>query len=70
MKISSSSGEITPEILPFIDSLFKALENVGAKISITQEETQVLYRSYTFTVNFKLPSNKVMLSPDDKILII
>lgn len=66
LKINSSSGVITPEALSFIDSLFKALENVGAKILVTHEETQILYKSYIFTLNFKLPSNKVLLSPDDK----
>lgn len=66
LKINSSSGVIIPETLPFVDSLFKALEKVGAKIRITNEETQVLYKSYTFILNFKLPSNKVKLSPDDK----
>lgn len=66
LNINSSSGVIIPEALPFIDSLFKALEKVGARINITSEETQVLYKNYVFTLNFKLPSRKVMLSPDDK----
>lgn len=66
LKINSSSGIVIPETLPFIDCLFKALEKVGAKIRITNEETQVLYKSYIFIINFKLPSNKVKLSPDDK----
>lgn len=66
LRINSSSGVIIPETLPFIDSLFKALEKAGGKINITHDETQVLYKSYVFTLNFKLPSNKVMLSPDDK----
>ncbi|MBK3497433.1 hypothetical protein JFL43_22015 [Viridibacillus sp. YIM B01967] len=65
MKINSSSGVINPETLSFIDSLFKALESAGVKISITHEETQVLYKSYIFTLHFRLPSNKVILSPDD-----
>ncbi|MCH6265113.1 hypothetical protein [Neobacillus citreus] len=66
LKINSSSGTVIPETLPFIDCLFKSLEKVGAKISITNKETQVIYKSYTFILNFKLPSNKVKLSPDDK----
>jgi hypothetical protein len=66
LKINSSSGVITPEALSFIDSLFKALENVGAKILVAHEETQILYKSYIFTLNFKLPSNKVLLSLNDK----
>jgi len=66
MKINSSSGVITPEAHSFIDCLFKALENAGGKILVTHEETQILYKSYIFTLIFKLPSNKVLLSPDDK----
>ena len=66
MQINSSSGVIIPETLPFIDSLFKALEKADAKIKITHDETQILYKNYVFILNFRLPSNKVMLSPDDK----
>lgn len=66
LKINSSSGVIIPETLPFVDSLFKSLEKVGANIRITNEETQVLYKGYNFILNFKLPSNKVKLSPGDK----
>lgn len=66
LKIKSSSGVIIPEILPFIDSLFKALEKVGAKINITSDETQVLYRDYVFILIFRLPSKRVNLLPDDK----
>lgn len=66
LRIHSASGEITPEILPFIDSLFKALEKAGAKIVSKYDETEVLYKKYTFTLNFKLPCKKIMLSPDDK----
>ncbi|WP_060207224.1 hypothetical protein [Sporosarcina koreensis] len=66
LRIKSASGEIIPEILPFIDSLFKALEKVGAKIVATYDETQVMYKKYTFTLNFKLPCKKIMLSPEDK----
>lgn len=66
LRINSSSRTIIPETLPFIDALFKALEKVGAKIKVTTEETQVLYKNYVFILNFKLPSNKVNLSPDDK----
>lgn len=63
--IKSSSGVIIPETLPFIDSLFKALEKAGAKINITYDETQVLYKDYVFLLDFKLPSKKVVLSPND-----
>ncbi|GIO22306.1 hypothetical protein [Oceanobacillus sp. J11TS1] len=66
LRIHSASGEIIPEILPFIDSLFKALEKAGAKIVSKYDETEVLYKKYTFTLNFKLPCKKIMLSPDDK----
>lgn len=66
LKINSSSGTVIPETLPIIDGLFKALEKVGAKIRVTNEETQVLYKNYLFILNFKLPSYKVKLSPDDK----
>src|SRR5690606_38128033 len=66
LRINSASGETIPEILPFIDSLFKALEKAGAKIVSKYDETEVLYKKYTFTLNFKLPCKKIMLSPDDK----
>ncbi|WP_146553782.1 hypothetical protein [Rummeliibacillus sp. SL167] len=66
LRINSASGEVIPEILPFIDSLFKALEKAGAKIVSKYDETEVLYKKYTFTLNFKLPCKKIMLSPDDK----
>ncbi|AIF45103.1 hypothetical protein [Virgibacillus sp. SK37] len=66
LQINSSSGVIIPETLPFIDSLFKALEKADSKIKITYDETQVLYKNYVFSLKFRLPSNKVMLSPDDK----
>lgn len=66
LRINSASGEIIPEILPFIDSLFKALEKAGAKIVSKNDETEVLYKKYTFTLNFKLPCKKIMLSPGDK----
>lgn len=66
LKINSSSGVIIPETLPFIDSLFKAFEKVGAKINITSDYTQVLYKGYIFILNFRLPSNKITLSPEDK----
>ncbi|MDF2605829.1 MAG: hypothetical protein K0S34_19 [Bacillales bacterium] len=66
LKINKSSGIVIPETLPFIDCLFKSLEKIGAKVRITNEETQVLYKSYIFILNFKLPSNKVQLFPGDK----
>lgn len=66
LRINSASGEIIPEVLPFIDSLFKALEMAGAKIVSKYDETQVLYKKYTFSLNFKLPCKKITLSPDDK----
>lgn len=66
LHINTSSGVLIPETLPFIDSLFKALEKAGARINIMHDETKVLYKSYVFILNFKLPSKKVMLSPDDK----
>lgn len=66
LKINSSSGVFIPETLPFIDSLFKALDKANAKIVTTHDETRVLYKNYVFILNFRLPSNKVMLSPDDK----
>lgn len=66
LRINSASGEIIPEVLPFIDSLFKALEMAGAKIDSKYDEIQVLYKKYTFNLNFKLPCKKVTLSPDDR----
>lgn len=66
LKIKSSSGVVIPEIFPFIDSLFKALEKAGARINITDDENQVLYKNYTFILTFRLPSKRVNLSPDDK----
>ncbi|MDV2581689.1 hypothetical protein [Alkalibacillus haloalkaliphilus] len=66
LRINSSSGTIIPEALPFIDSLFKALNKVNANINILHDEMQVEYKGYTFLLNFKLPSNKVTLSPEDK----
>ncbi len=66
LRINSASGEIIPEILPFIDSLFKALENAGAKIVSKFDETEVMYKKYTITLNFKLPCKKIMLSSGDK----
>lgn len=66
LKINSASGEIIPEVLPFIDSLFKALEMAGAKIVSKYDETQVLYKKYTFSLKFRLPCKKVTLSPEDK----
>lgn len=66
LRINSASGEVIPEVLPFIDSLFKALEMAGAKIVSKYDETQVLYKKYTFSLNFKLPCKKITLSPDDK----
>lgn len=66
LRINSASGEIIPEVLPFIDGLFKALEMAGAKIVSKYDEIQVLYKKYTFSLNFKLPCKKITLSPDDK----
>jgi hypothetical protein len=66
LQINSSSGVIISETLPFVDSLFKALEKADAKIKITHDETQILYKNYVFILNFRLPSNKVMLSSTDK----
>ncbi|MFD1850770.1 hypothetical protein [Oceanobacillus bengalensis] len=66
LRIKSASGEIFPEVLPFIDSLFKALEKAGAKIICKFDETEVIFKKYTFTLNFKLPCKKVNLTPEDK----
>lgn len=66
LRIKSASGEIFPEVLPFIDSLFKALEKAGAKIICKFDETEVIFKTYTFTLNFKLPCKKINLSPEDK----
>ncbi|MFB5088338.1 hypothetical protein PGC35_14225 [Psychrobacillus sp. PGGUH221] len=66
LKINSSSGVIIPETLPFIDSLFKALEKVGAKINITTDDNQILFKGNIYILNFRLPSNKITLSPGDK----
>ena len=66
LRINSASGEIIPEVLPFIDSLFKALEMAGAKIVSKYDEIQVLYKKYTVSLNFRLPCKKVTLSPSDK----
>lgn len=66
LRIKSASGEIILEILPFIDSLLKALEKTGATIVSKFDETQVLYKKYTILLNFKIPCKKIMLSPDDK----
>src|SRR5699024_1051507 len=40
LRIKSASGKIFPEVLPFRDSLFKALEKVGAKIVPKYDETE------------------------------
>lgn len=66
LRINSASGEIIPEVLPFIDSLFKALEMAGAKIVSKYDEIQVLYKKYTVSLKFRLPCKKVTLSPEDK----
>src|SRR5699024_3434021 len=66
LRIKSASGEIFTEVLPFIDSLFKALEKAGAKIICKFDETEVIFKTYTFTLNFKLPCKKINLSPEDK----
>ncbi len=66
LRINSASGEIIPEVLPFIDSLFKALEMAGAKIVSKYDEVQVLYKKYTVSLKFRLPCKKVTLSPEDK----
>ncbi len=67
LRIKSASGEIFPEFLPFIDSLFKALEKAGAKIVTKYEETEIILKDkYTITLNFKLPCRKINLSPEDE----
>lgn len=67
LRIKSASGEIFPEVLPFIDSLFKALEKAGAKIVTKYEETEIILKDkYTITLNFKLPCRKINLSPKDE----
>ncbi|WP_340083770.1 hypothetical protein MHB50_11075 [Siminovitchia sp. FSL H7-0308] len=66
LRIKSASGEIFPEVLSFIDSLFKALEKAGAKIICKFDETEIIFKKYTFTINFKLPCRKINLSPEDK----
>lgn len=66
MRIKSASGEIFPEVLPFIDSLFKILEKAGAKIVPKYDETEIILKDkYTITLNFKLPCRKINLSPED-----
>ena len=67
MRFKSASGEIFPEVLPFIDSLFKALERADAKIVPKYEETEIILKDkYTITLNFKLPCRKINLSPEDE----
>ncbi|MBO1001296.1 hypothetical protein IPU62_01185 [Pseudogracilibacillus auburnensis] len=67
LRIKSASGEIFPGVLPFIDSLFKALEEAGAKIVPKYDETEVILKDkYTITLNFKLPCRKINLSPEDE----
>lgn len=67
LRIKSASGEIFPEVLPFIDSLFKALEKAGAKIVPKYDETEIILKDkYTITLNFKLPCRKVNLSPENE----
>ena len=67
LRIKSASGEIFPEVLPFIDSLFKSLEKAGAKIVPKYDETEVILKDkYTITLNFKLPCRKINLSPEDE----
>ena len=67
MRIKSASGEIFPEVLPFIDSLFKALEKADAKIVPKYDETEVILKDkYTITLNFKLPCRKINLSTEDE----
>ncbi|REB11009.1 hypothetical protein DVB69_01330 [Sporosarcina sp. BI001-red] len=65
LHISSKSDVIFPEVLTFIDSLFKALEKVGAVIKVTSKEIQVLYKNYELLIAFKIPTNKIMLTIDD-----
>lgn len=67
LRIKSASGEIIPQVLPFIDSLFKVLEKAGVKIMCKFDETEVIYNDkYTFTLNFKLPCKRINLSPGDE----
>lgn len=67
LRIKSASGKIFPEVLPFIDSLFKALEKAGAKIVPKYDETEIILKDkYTITLNFKLPCRKVNLSPENE----
>lgn len=67
LRIKSASGEIFPEVLPFIDSLFKALEKADAKIVPNYDETEVILKDkYTITLNFKLPCRKINLSTEDE----
>lgn len=67
LRIKSASGEIFPEVLPFVDSLFKALEKTGARIVPKYDETEVILKDkYTVTLNFKLPCRKINLSPEDE----
>lgn len=67
LRIKSASGEIFLEVLPFIDSLFKALEKAGAKIVPKYDETEIILKDkYTITLNFKLPCRKINLSPEDE----
>ncbi|WP_276645523.1 hypothetical protein [Globicatella sulfidifaciens] len=67
LRIKSASGEIFPEVLPFIDSLFKALEKADAKIVPKYDETEVILKDkYTITLNFKLPCRKINLSTEDE----
>ncbi|WP_227994999.1 hypothetical protein [Oceanobacillus sp. CFH 90083] len=67
LRIKSASGEIFPEVLPFVDSLFKAFEKAGAKIVPKYDETEVILKNkYIITLNFKLPCRRINLSPEDE----
>ncbi|MGJ3417949.1 hypothetical protein AAZR19_17575 [Bacillus sp. Je.9.29.b] len=67
LRIKSASGKIFPEVLSFVDSLFKALEKTGARIIPKYDETEVILKDkYTVTLNFKLPCRKINLSPEDE----
>ena len=67
LRIKTASGEIFPEVLPFIDSLFKALEKTDARIVTKYDETEIILKDkYTVTLNFKLPCRKINLSPEDE----
>lgn len=67
LRIKSASGEIFPEVLPFVDTLFKVLEKTGARIVPKYDETEVILKDkYTVTLNFKLPCRKINLSPEDE----